>query len=229
MSLTTDVTPFESPVEVAPVPPIETAHDLSTEDEDVILAAGREQRVRDSLSIQRTAPVRRATLRVAHTDTLVRIAQSNGFRLEPSRRKGRQVLTSATGDRIVLRREGRGSVRVHSSGKATLIEQLAREHNRERAVGYLRGLGLAVREARLPNGEIQILGEGESEGKPAQVAVQVRANGTYVADVDRTQGTACAPMVHGLVEATGGKVVATDLKPTYHARPEKDVKTKVRI
>jgi hypothetical protein len=240
MSLTTDVTPFESPVEVASVPPVDRPRDLSTEEEDALLAAGREQRLRDGLRIGRTPLVRRATLRMAQTETLVRIAERDGFRLEPSKRKGRQVLSSATGDRIVLSRGARGGVRIHSSGAPAVIGRLVREHSRERAVEYLRRSGFAVEEAQLPNGEIQILAlrgkadsggnrGGDGEGGPAQVAVQVRSDGTYVVDVDRTQGTACAHIVHGLVEATEGQVVATDLKPAYHTPVSENASPKVRV
>jgi len=226
MSLTTDVTPFE--VGVEPVEPPVVRADLTSEQEDALLAVGREERLRDSLAIERTPLMRRATLRLAQTESLVRIAERNGFRLE-SRDRDRQVLRSARGDRVVLRRGDRGGVRIHSSGTPDAIQTIVREHSRVQAVEYLRRSGFAVQEARLPNGEIQILAQGQTGGRPAQVAVQVRSNGSYVADVDRTQGTACAHIVHGLVEATGGQVTATDLKPAYHTPVSEKTTPKVRV
>jgi hypothetical protein len=128
-------------------------------------------------------------------------------------------LVSASGDRLALARGRAGGVEVRASGRRDVIQRLVSAHTRDRAVELLRDRGLSVREAVLPSGEVQILAEGSASGQATQLAVQIREDGTYWADVEKTQGPTCASLVQSLAEATGGEIVDTDLKDQYFVRP----------
>jgi hypothetical protein len=221
MSLTSTVDPYvdEQAETVAPaVEPVDAEEARRREVERERFEAEIERSLEQAAESRRERAARQALashgrltskkLHVARPEELVRAASALGYRVERSGVHG-ALLRAENGTVLGLSRDRHGRLELRSSAGPRPLQELVREHTRTATVGHLKALGYSLREARLSSGEVQLVAQAPQG--PAQLSVQVNADGTTWVDVAGVSGSGCGDVVAGLARAVGGQV--TDRKP----------------
>ena len=142
------------------------------------------------------------------------------------------LLENPTGERLAVGVGADGALCVHTAGDRRRISNLVHQHTVTQARAHFTLLGMHVRMARQPNGEVQILASEEAsaaERAGNEVRTQVRVDGSLCVDVNGVRGERCRNMVASIAAAVGGEVTATELKDSYFDRTGEPTRTRERV
>lgn len=185
----------------------------------------KEEQKRERLSarngrlVSNESPVRltSASLHLRSTEPLQRTAEKLGYRTVKSVSNEPHILLARpSGERLAIGLDKQGQVTVTANNEGH-VKNLVRCHTVDRAVEHMKGKGMKIQTASLPNGEIRITGNERrtrKDGK-AKVTTQVHSDGSLFIDVDNVKSNRCESIVSELADAVGGKVSDLKLKNSY--------------
>ena len=142
------------------------------------------------------------------------------------------LLENPTGERLAVGVGADGALRVHTAGDRRRISNLVRQHTATQARAHFAGLGMHVRTARQPNGEVQILASEKAspvDRTGGEVRTQVHVDGSLCVDLNGVRGERCRAIVASIAAAVGGEVTATELKDAYFDRTGEPTRTRERV
>jgi uncharacterized transporter YbjL len=231
MSLTATVDPYESPRE----------EDIEAERQQTRAEAeARQQRHRaerlsgyakrfagDELNAEKRV---RVPLRFRHPEVLLDSAKRLGYRLAPLSIPANGEVLLQRGSKTLRIRRGTNGTEVISSEGRDAVQELVREHVLGQAIEHLRRRNMEVSIRRMPNNEIEIVGNEKVPGPQAdraKVTAAVDRNGRIAIDVEGTQGHRCESLVLELARSIEGEVTTTK-KAEYFLRTRTANEERVR-
>ena len=155
--------------------------------------------------------------------SLVRSAESLGYKVKRDMARSEILLARATGERLAIAQSETG-ITVSTAGDLQRLQSIVRQHTVDRAVEHLKSRGMKMDLATRRNGDIEI----RAHDAKAEIKTKVHTDGTVLVDVDKVQGSECVDMVSQLASAVGGKISDMKKKPSFFRLPLRR-KARVRL
>lgn len=206
----------------------------TVEDKKAVAHLKEEQR-RERLAAAK--PVE-ATLHIPEPQSLIRAAQSLGYRLEPLAKPGAplqeqpQLLLQDDHGRQMMLRPGSGKLVVTASDGAQAIQSVVHQHTLEAVAAHFGTKWTGVKTRKLANGIVEIEAKENDvsqSGGAAKVRAQVQPDGKVHVDIDEMKGNRCEKILSELAKSVGGEPTKIEKKPAFWQLPGKKTKSNIKV